>query len=293
MADEPIPQGEPQGEPAGPGEPAARPEWCPEKFYDADKGGVQSEAMAKAHTDTQARLTQVSQELAETKKNSGEPNDDPNSSENPLVIEQDGEGNDQDGEIPKDVTPRQVLELAGLDPAEVAKQFATERTLTDDQFGNIEKILPGIPRSIILHNLERDAQLGELQGREFNRIGVEVVGSQSKLDNLREWARDNLTKEQKEAYHKELENIDTAPDAVRGLLAKHQAAVGAGNAQALIDGDGGNNVTDSQAFKSQAEMRSAMGDSRYNPNSHDFDQEFADNVRNKLRNTEVGRLPER
>ena len=33
-----------------------RPEWCPEKFWNADKGEVNSEAMAKSYTEVEKKI---------------------------------------------------------------------------------------------------------------------------------------------------------------------------------------------------------------------------------------------
>lgn len=207
-----------------------RPSHIPEKFWDAEKGEVRVEELAKSY--------------AELEKSRGKP------------AAKDGEGDDE-GEGEGDAA----------DPiAAVAAEIATHRekltekllagtALEDGDYAPFEKV--GFSRDDIDAFIAGQQALGE----RAERIIHEEVGGKEKYEAMIEWARTAYSKEDIEVYNQDVYSNDekVRKAAARGLAARYAQANGRDGKS--VTGKGGKGGAD--GYRSKAEMTKDMQDPRY------------------------------
>jgi len=230
-----------------PTEPPARPEYVPEDLWDAEKGVVKVESMAKSLADTKAAYTQSQQAIAALK----------------------GEG--QTGlQIPKDTpastladdeaTIDTILESAGLTKEDVAKAWiANEGKLTDEQYAAF-KTKANLGKKIVDGVIGQ--QIGQAHEQAQAALGTceTIAGGKAQLANLLAFGK-TLTPAEQGYFNSQAANAATMVPVVEWLKAKHAAAVGSGKAQPLLGGDGA--ATATGGYATRGEMMAARSDPKF------------------------------
>jgi hypothetical protein len=216
----------PSSEPAK--EPAKedRPGWLPEKFKSP-------EDLAKAY-----------QEL-EKKLGSAPKTPDPAPANDPA----------KEGEAPKETDAREAAKSAGLDYDTLSSKFAEKGTLEDGDYAALEKA--GIPRGYVDQYIEGVRALAENR-----RLTVfNEVGGKANYEAAIEWAKVNMTQAEISAYNENIDSGDLAKmtNAARGLYSKYTQVNG--ERPSLVTAS--NTPTAGDAFRSVAELTTAMRDPRY------------------------------
>lgn len=172
-------------------------------------------------------------------------------------------------EPPKGDTPAQqsAIDLA-------AAEFATDGKLSDETFAALEKT--GIPRPIAeqyLSGIKAQAEMVE-------QSAYSVVGGEQQYTALVEWAAQNLTDAEIDAYDEAVNSANPAKikSAVEGLNARYRLAAGFEPGVKF----GGKSAGPGEFFKSRHEMQAAMSDPRYKAGDPAFHAE----VREKIANAE-------
>lgn len=198
-----------------------RPSWLPEKFKSP-------EDMAKAYSEL------------EKKQSQGKPKEKP---------ADDNAGDDEANEAADE-----AVKSAGLDMGSLQAEYDEAGELSDASYEALEKA--GIPRDMV------DAYIEGLEARAtaYSSSMKAVVGGDEAYDAMIEWAKNNLTDDEIEAYDDAVNSFDpkTAKAAVQGLNARMQLAEGAPPAR-RVDGRG----VSSDAYESQAQIEADMNDPRY------------------------------
>jgi hypothetical protein len=107
-----------------------------------------------------------------------------------------------------------------------------------------------------------------------------MAGGEEQYSGLVQWASENLSESEIDAYNANVESGDLslAQFAVSGLVARYRSEVG--NEPQLVQGD--NASSSSGAFQSVAELTAAMRDPRYNN-----DPAYRKSVADKLSRSKV------
>lgn len=220
--------------------PPQRPDHIPEKFWDAEKGEIRVEDLAKSYAELEKTLSQRQQQQPQKPAKDG---DGTASGEN------EGEGNENE-----DAYAAGVKQFASLREQATAKLVAGE-ALDEEMYAGFEK-----------HGLTREDVDGWIAGQEalgtLARMEVHAeVGGEDTYKAMIEWAKANYSPEEIEVYDRDIHSGSKAVRlaAAKGLLARFQQA----------NGTNGKNVTNKggartyAGYNSRAEMVEDMGSPRY------------------------------
>lgn len=203
-----------------------RPEYIPEKFWDAATGTIRTEDLAKSYAEL------------EQKASAGAPPEDA---------------------VPTSTTPDEkaatdAAASAGLDMAALQAQFDANGTLDEASYEALAKV--GIPRDIVdnyIENAQAKATLVEMEA-------YEKVGGKEQYTSMTQWALANFSDAELAAYNAAVVGTpDQRSLAIEGLKARYTAA--AGSEPSLLSGSPASNGGD--AFASLAQVTAAMRDPRY------------------------------
>jgi len=228
-----------------------RPGWLQEKFWDGENKKVMTEELAKSYGQLEGKLGGGESKPGDEGSGDATPPTPP-TMDKPMFSDEDGVS--------------EIATKAGLDPMQLGKDFVESGSLSDDQFAALGKVLPGVPKNIMNDFMQTQVDKAQAATNAINDMSQNKAGGQDQLDNLLEWGLKSLAKDDITWYNKAVTGTDPgeAERAVDWLVAKHKTAIGAGDAQALVEGTGpGQSAT--PTFGNEAELSSAMMDQRYDP----------------------------
>lgn len=226
-----------------------RPEGVPEKFWDAEKGVVNTEALLKSYT-----------ELEKTRGKPAEPQ------QTQAQATPDADPNDQ---------AAAAAEQAGLKLSELETQWRADGKLSEENMAKLAKA--GFSeQDVATYIAGRQALMAQYD----NEVMAATPGGSEKYGEMVEWAKANLTDADIKAYNDAVSsgNAAQAKLAVAGLGAKFMAAVG--NEPDLSAGRTNTSPTD--VYESIAQMKADMADPRY-----EKDPAFRAKVQAKLGRSDI------
>jgi hypothetical protein len=201
----------------------AKPEGIPDKFYNAETGAVDYDAMAKSYNELE-------------KKQSGKPEVEP-----PV-------------EEPK--TADDAVEAAGLDMGKLTEEYDTNEGLTDDSYAALEAA--GIPKATVDQYIQgQKALVAQAQTEAYS-----LTDGKEGYEAMSQWAKANLSEAELSNYNTQVNspNSKVREMAIRGLHS--QFASDSGDGKPLVHGNN-SVTADGSGFKSRAQMIEAMQDSKY------------------------------
>jgi hypothetical protein len=217
-----------------PVEIAPKPEGIPDKFYNAETGVVDYQALAKSYV-----------ELEKTK---GKPAETPKDA--PAKTTEEAATTDVD-------TAKDAVEAAGVDVQELSKEYAEKGELTPESYAKLAKA--GFGADVVdafIAGQNAQVQLAQTQAHSITE-GADGYAA------MVAYAQANLTPEEISAYNKAVNSRDAATRelAVRGMWTRYSAESGNGSDK-LITNKTNSKVGDS-AYASRAEMMADMKDPKY------------------------------
>lgn len=234
-AKEGITPGEPNATPASE-TPAAkeRPDYIPEKFWDAEKGEANLEALAKSY--------------GELEKSQSAPKE----------TEEAAAAKRTDGKVEK-AKPNEAASEGEATPLQTAiesvrEQYAANQEISDEGFKALEDA--GIPREITELYLEGLKARGEA---ELTAIHSLTDGAEN-YDKMVEWAAQNLDDAAIDKFNDALDNPAYRDLAVKDLYSKFTAARPAEGKQIGANNQNGGT---GDVFKNMTELSKAQADPRY------------------------------
>lgn len=210
---------------ANTGEIPQRPEHIPEKFWDAEKGEVRLEELAKSYT-----------ELEKGK------------------VKPEGEVTPPSGEIDPDAAAR--AEEFSAHREKMTDKLLAGEAFSDEDYAPLEKM--GLSREDVDVFAEGLRAIGEL-----HKLAVHnEVGGEAAYTDMLAWAKSSFNQAEVEAYNRDVHSQDKAVslNAVRGLAARYRLATGT-SGRDVTGGGGGRPGAD--GYKSKAEMVSDMRKPEY------------------------------
>lgn len=238
-----------RGEPTPLGTTATRPEHVPEKFWDATKGEVNVEALAKSYT--------------ELEKTRGTPT--PNVAKDGVTIP---------ATPTTEVDPaKAAVEGAGLDWDKVSAEFVEGKgELKAETVESLVKA--GIPKAMI----DQHIALVKEASANLTKQAVDYVGGEDTMNTLLAWAGQNLTEAEKVSYNTMLATRDQWQVALDTLATKYNGAQKTAGEPKLVDGRPGTVGGGSgPGYQSKTEMMADMSDARYKT-----DPKFRQDVARKM-----------
>ncbi len=206
---------------------ATRPDHIPEKFWDAAKGEVNVEAMAKSYAELEKGRAPKVGETIPVKADEAKP---------------------AEGEAAK------VAESAGLDMEALQAEYAEKQDLSPESKAALAKV--GISDEVLQSYIRGQEAL--MAQRDSALLAV--VGGEESYGKIATWAQTHLNEAEKTAFNNALAgSTEQATLAMGGLKARYEGAVG--KEPTLLGGVQGAGA--GQGFQSQAEMTKAMRDPRY------------------------------
>lgn len=221
-----------------------RPDHIPEKFWDAEKGEVRVDELAKSYS--------------ELEKGKSKSKDEPPANETPE--EKAAREASEKEALDAQAAARETLGLPSADELTTLREALTEKMLageefSDDDYAPWEKM--GLDRDTVDTFKAGLVALGEVHKA---KVYAEVGGEEAYTDMI-DWARSAFSKEEIEAYDRDVHSRDTtvAMVAVRGLAARYREATGRSGRDITSNGSG--KAVD--GYTSKAEMVADMRDPRY------------------------------
>ena len=205
-------------------EVAAKPEGIPDKFYDAETGKVDYDAMAKSYNELEKKQSGQKEEVKE-----------------------------ESVEEPK--TADEAVSKAGLDMGKLTEEYDTNEGLTDDSYAALEAV--GIPKATVDQYIQgQKALVAQAQTEAYS-----ITDGKEGYEAMSSWAKANLSAEELTNYNTQVNspNSKVRSMAIRGLHAQFSADSGEG--KPLVHG--GSTTGTTGGYSSRAQMIAAMQDSKY------------------------------
>lgn len=252
----------------------ARPENVPEKFWDADKGVVNTEALIKSYTELEKSRTKPTESTTDKPATMGDPAAEAAAATAAAAAA-------AGTKTPEQVAQESAAERNGAAQAASA-DLAREGKITDATYTRLEKA--GYTRAVVdefVAGQKAQAQMA-VQGLHT------AAGGKESYDKMVAWGTANYTASEQAAFNNAIRSSDvgTREMAVNGLKSRFAAEFGR-DATVRVEGNGGTGA--GNAFKSQRELTEAMNDKRYKQNDPAFHREVRERISASQRaNIDIG-----
>ena len=227
----------------------SKPEGLPEKFNSVDE-------LVKSYSELEKKLGEQSQPTKESV--------DPVSQ---------AETKEEQPKSDLDIATKAV-DSAGLNMETLSEEFAKDGKLADGSYASLEKA--GIPKEYVDRFIAGQQAIADQQSASVKSM----VGGTEAYDSMSEWASNNLSETEKQAYNTAVnsKDLEAVKLAVVGLKARY--AQSTGSEPKLVEGKA--SPSGEQGFASWAQVTQAMADPRYSK-----DPAYQAEVKNKLANSKI------
>ena len=217
-----------------------QPAWLPDKFESP-------EDMAKAYHELEKKLSSNSESVTDSDEGTPPPQTPP------LNIEE----------------ARKTLSDQGLDYDKYYKEYLENSTLSEESYKELHE--KGMSTEMVNSWIDGQQAISE----QLQNVAYDSVGGQEQYNLMVEWAGNNLSTPEIDAFNFALENgtNDQTLFAIKSLNAQYQLANG--SSPNLLQGSTGG--SSAEAFSSLAQMSEAMKDPKYQT-----DPNFREEVTRKL-----------
>jgi hypothetical protein len=221
-----------------------RPDHIEEKFWDAEKGVVRYDDLARSYAELQKKLSVPKAPEA------AKPEDKPQQPKNDPQI--------PPANTPSEAEARQQLQAKGVDYDAMEREFAETGALSDASRKALTDA--GIPKSMV-DGYIAGQQL--LANQRMEAVFGECGGDAENYTKVMDWAKTGLTGPEIAAYNRAMDSgdIDQMKLAAGAVYSKFVKAEG--SEPTLVGGDRRPGGSDVKPFGSTAELTRAMSDRRY------------------------------
>ena len=230
----------------------SKPEGLPEKFNSVEE-------LVKSYSELEKKLGEQSQ---------------PKESVDPVSkTEVKEETKEEQPKSDLDIATKAV-DSAGLNMDSLAEEYAKDGKLADGSYKSLEKA--GIPKEYVDRFIAGQQAIADQQSASVKNM----VGGAESYDAMSEWASNNLSETEKQAYNTAVnsKDLEAVKLAVVGLKARYAQATG--SEPKLVEGKA--SPSGEQGFDSWAQVTQAMSDPRYSK-----DPAYQAEVKNKLANSKI------
>ncbi len=206
---------------------AQRPEHIPEKFWDAAKGEVRLDDLAKSYTAIEK----------------GKPSAAPTNPADPALA----------------ITPQaDAAAVVGQDAfAAYSKEFSETGKLSAESYTALEG--KGIPKAMVDQYVAGAVALAASARAD----GLAAAGGEEAFGKMSTWASSNLTEAEIATYNQSVEGTpEQRKQAITALRSRYEAAYGSSQS-GMAGGEGNANPTHVQPYASQSEVTADMRNPKY------------------------------
>jgi hypothetical protein len=181
---------------------------------------------------------------------------------------------EQSTEATPQETKEQAEQATGLSLDKYYQEYADSNELSADSYAELEK--SGLSKDLVDSYIQGQTALAEKQSTEM----FSEVGGKENYDNMINWASDNLSDTEINAFNKIMEsgNQDEMKLAITGMNSRFKASNP--SEPKLVKGEAPKVASDS--FKSTYEVAQAINDPRYT-----HDTAYRKSVEEKLRRSDI------
>jgi hypothetical protein len=167
-----------------------------------------------------------------------------------------------------------AVDSAGLNMETLSEEFAKDGKLADGSYSSLEKA--GIPKEYVDRFIAGQQAIADQQSATVKNL----VGGTESYDSMSDWAGNNLSETEKQAYNTAVnsKDLEAVKLAVVGLKARYAQATG--SEPKLVEGKASPSAE--QGFASWAQVTQAMSDPRYSK-----DPAYQAEVKSKLANSKI------
>ena len=167
-----------------------------------------------------------------------------------------------------------AVDKAGLNMESLTEEFAKDGKLADGSYSSLEKA--GIPKEYVDRFIAGQQAIADQQSATVKNL----VGGTESYDSMSDWAGNNLSETEKQAYNTAVnsKDLEAVKLAVVGLKARYAQATG--SEPTLVEGKASPSAE--QGFASWAQVTQAMSDPRYAK-----DPAYQAEVKSKLANSKI------
>ena len=167
-----------------------------------------------------------------------------------------------------------AVDSAGLNMETLSEEFAKDGKLADGSYSSLEKA--GIPKEYVDRFIAGQQAIADQQSATVKNL----VGGTESYDSMSDWAGNNLSETEKQAYNTAVnsKDLEAVKLAVVGLKARYAQATG--SEPTLVEGKASPSAE--QGFASWAQVTQAMSDPRYAK-----DPAYQAEVKSKLANSKI------
>jgi hypothetical protein len=220
-------------ESAAPAAVATRPDNIPEKFWDAEKGVVRTDELAKSYA-----------ELEKARGAEGKP---------PATLEVPKTETPAEGDPAATTPPADASEVIGFEA--FSKEFAETQALSPESYEKLAK--QGLSKDIVDSYIEGQKAIAANQMNE----GFTLAGGQENYGKMVDWAAANMSPAEIAAYDTAMSHsIAQRNLAIEGLKARYEKSVGS---DPKLMTSGGQAAATGASYASQAEVTRDMNDPKY------------------------------
>lgn len=213
-----------------------KPEGIPDKFYNAETGVVDYQALAKSYVELE-------------KSKSKPPVEPPKAGEDPPK--------NKSEDPPANTEADKAIEKAGLDMSALQQEYADSGEISPASYEALEKA--GISKDTVDAYVAGQFALVE----QVRHQAYGLTEGEDNYNDMVNWAVESLSAEEIESFNSQVNtrNQGVRETVIRGLFSRYQAENGSGGN--LVSGKAGATPTIAQGYASKAEMMVAMNDNRY------------------------------
>lgn len=229
-----------------------RPDWLPEKFNSPEE-------MARSYAELEKKLGEQNQGGDQS---TGESNDKDKGS-------QDNAAKDQGTDLEISDEDQEKLDNQNISMSDLVNEYNKNGELSDETYQRLEKA--GFSREDVDTYIEgRKAQVDKIR-----QDAMSVVGGEENYKAMAEWAKANLSSEEREAFNESIRstNAATREMAIRGLYSKYVDANGSEPKTTHGQGAAG----PGEVYESNAQVMQDIQDPRYKTDPA-FRQKVADKL---------------
>lgn len=228
-----------------------RPDYVPEKFWNAETGEVNIENLAKSYGELEKLRSAPKEDAKE------EP------AEEAAEASKDGKIKKPQAEAPAEET-NPITDLM----TKVQAEFGETGEVTEDTLKALTDA--GIPSEIVQTYLQGIQVISQQTVSEIHNY----VGGEESYQAMSKWAAEQLSDDDLDAFNSALDNPKLRETAVRGLYARYQAA---NPSEGSLRAPQGQQTASGDIFQNKADVLSAMRDPRYSSDPA-YRQEVADKL---------------
>lgn len=160
--------------------------------------------------------------------------------------------------LAEDANLDDFVRSAGLDPAEIGQHFQQHGDISDEQYDQLKKHYPGIPKGVFKQTIAALQIAGQQQRAAIRTNAVAIAGGEDQLEALLDFAGTHYDQATRSALTKQLNDPQTYENALARIRLDRQVKVGSTNDTGQATGQSSGDTGDLIPAKERAAFARAI-----------------------------------